>query len=328
MTINTPIERRVARVAYYLRNIACDLAPQFAFRRQRNAILERGVEYDVATLAQRLNYYNKLSVPVDATPFRATVGSIPMKKSIYYYDLKEHARYFPRSLKLNFAFGDVTDVPERPSFVKSRPIVGDNRNSVLMKLEKFRHFYFPPDRTAFHDKKSMAVWRGGIHNKKRMALLARQRDPLLCDIGQTAGRAALEMRKKFLTPTEQMNFRYIISIEGNDVASNLKWILASNSLCLMPKPVYETWFMEGRLEARRHYVELRDDFDDLEEKVLYYESHVNEALEIIANANAYVRQFFDERREQLLALLVMEKYFAITGQIEEDPRLAALIAPA
>jgi hypothetical protein len=328
MAMNAPIERIFARVAYYLRNIACDPSPQFVFRRRLHAILDRVEDYDIASLSQRLNYYNKLSIPVDAAPFMARVGSIPMAKSIYYYDLKEHARYFPRRLELNYAFGDVRYIPKRPALVKSRPIAGDNRNSVLMKLEKFRHFYFPPDRTAFHDKKPMAVWRGGIHNKKRMALLARQHDPSLCDIGQTEGLEALEMRKKFLTPAEQMQFRYVISIEGNDVATNLKWIMASNSLCLMPEPVYETWFMEGSLEAGRHYVRLSDDFDDLEEKILYYESHANEALEIIGNANAYVRQFRDERCEQLLSLLVMHKYFVATGQIDEDPRLKKLSSPS
>jgi hypothetical protein len=324
MTTNSPIERKFARVGYYLRNIARDLSPQSIFRWRLDAIFRRIGEYDVDDLSRRLNYYNKLSGYAPAGPYTSTIGDIPMAKSMYYYDLKEHARYFPRDLKLNHVFGDVTHVPARPAIVKSRPIGGNNHHSVLMKLEKFRHFYFPRDRSAFRDKKPMAVWRGGTHNPKRMALLALPRDPALCDVGQTHGERAAEMRKRFLSPVEQMQFRYIISIEGNDVATNLKWILASNSLCIMPKPVYETWFMEGSLAPGRHYAEVRDDFSNLEETIGYYEDHLDEAGELIHNANEHARQFFDERREQLLSLLVLHRYFVVTGQVDDNLRLESL----
>lgn len=33
---------------------------------------------------------------------------------------------------------------------------------------------------------------------------------------------------------DQKRYRYIVSLEGYDVATNLKWIMNSNSLCLMP----------------------------------------------------------------------------------------------
>jgi hypothetical protein len=83
--------------------------------------------------------------------------------------------------------------------------------------------------------------------------------------------------------------------------------------------------MEGRLEAGKHYAELRDDFADLEEKILHYERHPDEALAIIRNANLHVAQFFDEPREQLISLLVLYKYFVMTRQIDSDPRLTGLI---
>ena len=33
--------------------------------------------------------------------------------------------------------------------------------------------------------------------------------------------------------------RYALSLEGNDVATNLKWLLASNSVVVMPSPTME-----------------------------------------------------------------------------------------
>jgi hypothetical protein len=323
--MKSPVARKVGRVLYYLRNIARDIAPQSIFRRRLDAILAGVGAYDARYLSGRLEYYNKLSAPVMAEPYASTVGSMPMAQSMYYYDLKEHARYFPRHLKLNYRFGDIRRVPDRPSIVKSRPIGDDNRNSILMKLDRFRHFYIPADRTPFADKKPTAVWRGSVSNPRRAALIARYRDHQLCDVGAVGRSTWVEDAKPFLPPTEQMRFRYVISIEGNDVASNLKWVLASNSLCLMPAPRFETWFMEGRLEAGRHYAELRDDFADLEEKILHYERHPGEALAIVRNANDHVAQFFDERREQMISLLVLYKYFAMTGQLDIDPRVAGLI---
>ena len=46
---------------------------------------------------------------------------------------------------------------------------------------------------------------------------------------------------------DNLNYKFILAIEGYDVATNLKWIMSSNSLAVMPRPTYATWFMEGTL---------------------------------------------------------------------------------
>jgi hypothetical protein len=247
---------------------------------------------------------------------------------MYYYDLKEHARYFPCHFQLCYVFGDVTSVPEVPSFLKSRPIVGDNENAVQLNLAKIRHFYFPRDRIPFEAKQPRAIWRGSLGriNPQRRALLARYHTHKLCDVGYTKSKTSEDIPPSpYLPPSAQQRYRYILSIEGNDVATNLKWIMASNSLCLMPRPVYETWFMEGRLEAGQCFVPLRDDFEDLEEKILYYEGHQDEAKAIIRNANRFVLQFQDARRERLISVLVMYKYFVLSGQMEPDEHVQAAL---
>jgi len=299
------------------------------FRRRLDSILATSRLYDAEYLSTRLNYYNKLPIGLGIDAGTTTIGRISMRKSFYYYDLKEHARYFPRSLRLSYEFGDVNYIPKRPALVKSRPVAGKNQNAVVMKLEKLRQFYFWPDPTPFADKKPLAVWRGNVRvNPKRLALVRRWHGRPGFDIGHSDSDITGELaglRSSFLLPVEQTAFKYVLSIEGNDVASNLKWVMATNSLCLMPAPAYETWFMEGRLEAGRHYVELRPDFEDLEEKVCHYERHADEALAIIQNAQAYVRQFLNEKREQLISLFVLYKYFVATGQIEPVSDLAGLL---
>jgi len=63
-----------------------------------------------------------------------------------------------------------------------------------------------------------------------------------------------------------------------------------------------------------HYVQLKDDYSDLEDKVSYYRENPNEANIIIDNANRYVAQFMRSKRERLISLLVMQKYFEHTHQ--------------
>jgi spore maturation protein CgeB len=83
----------------------------------------------------------------------------------------------------------------------------------------------------------------------------------------------------------------------------------------MAKPKIESWFMEKKLIADYHYILIKDDYSDLEEKLTYYINHLDKCLEIINNANEYVKQFKDEKREKLISLLVLEKYFIKTLQI-------------
>jgi hypothetical protein len=110
-------------------------------------------------------------------------------------------------------------------------------------------------------------------------------------------------------------------IEGVDVATNLKWVMSSNSIAVMTKPKIESWFMEKQLIANYHYIEIKDDYSDLEEKLTYYINNLDECLRIIKNANTYVNQFKDSKREKLISLLVLEKYFIKTLQIPKRVNL-------
>jgi len=122
-------------------------------------------------------------------------------------------------------------------------------------------------------------------------------------------------QKPKMSLAKQLQYKFILCIEGNDVASNLKWVMSSNSIAFMVKPTYETWFMEGTLVPNHHYVLLKDDYSDLEEKIEYYSTHIDEALTIVKNANDYVTQFKDKKREDLISLLVLKKYFEKSGQL-------------
>jgi hypothetical protein len=118
----------------------------------------------------------------------------------------------------------------------------------------------------------------------------------------------------FMGIEEQLQNKFILAIEGNDVATNTKWIMSSNSLCFMTKPKFETWFMEGRLIANHHYVLINDDYSNLEERIEYYINNTEEAKQIIQNANDFTTQFMCKKTEDWLHLKSLDRYFFFSGQ--------------
>ena len=83
----------------------------------------------------------------------------------------------------------------------------------------------------------------------------------------------------------------------------------------MPKPKYETWFMEGRLIKDFHYIQVEDDFSNAEEKILFYLKNIEMSLKIIQNAQRFVEQFKDVKLEKLISLLVLKKFFKYSNQV-------------
>lgn len=299
-----------SKFSFYLRSLSSLLIPPHFDRSKRDALLQ--IPLDEA-LSARLEYYNRLKAPFTLPSHATTISRFVREapKKTYFFDLLEHLRYFDPRERFCYLFGDITTVPEHPSFLKSRPIEGDNAASVLLNLNKVRHFIFVNDTIPFEAKQDKAVWRGKAYRPHRKAFVERFYNHPKCDIGQvnTKGDLSVPWQKGRLSLKQQLEYKLILSIEGNDVASNLKWIMSSNSLTLMARPKFETWFMEGTLIPNHHYVLLQDDYGDLEEKIDYYSRHSDEAKAIIANANAYVAQFQNPLHERLLSLHVMNRYF-------------------
>ncbi|HHX8343077.1 TPA: glycosyl transferase family 90 [Vibrio alginolyticus] len=307
-----------SKFPYYFSNALSILIPRFVYRAQAKRLLSNLTEAEQHRCLERVNYYNKCETPfsVDSREQSyATVDTFKKTKGwTYFFDLRQVVRYFPSSFAFNYINGDVTHIPNVPSFIKSRPIFGSNQNSVVLKLNQVRHFKFIDDPVRYQDKKDMVAWRGvGFQPHRKKVIHAFYNHPQ-CNIGQTRPVEGKPWEKGFMSIEEQLQYKFLLCIEGNDVATNLKWAMSSNSLVIMSKPKYETWFMEGKLEAGVHYVEVKDDYSDLPEKMDYYLANEQEALAIIENAHQWVEQFKDKRKERLISLMVADKYFALSQQ--------------
>ena len=324
-----PWKHKNSKVLYYAVGFFRQLLPGKLFRAKRaNRLSEvRGQVNDY--LRYRVNYYNKLAGKIRLGPDseRLSEFSPKGKSKAYFFDAFEHTRYFEPGLRLSYEFGDITWVPEQPTIVKSRPLTPGNSNSVILKLNKIRHFTYASDRKAFRDKKDMLVSRNHCVQPQRIKFLEMYINHPRCNVGKINDNGEhTDLLKERLTIAEQLDYKFILCIEGYDVASNLKWVMSSNSLAVMLKPKYESWFMEGRLIPDHHYVLLKNDFSDLDERMDFYINNPEKAEEIIRNAHEHVEQFRDRKREGLISLLVLEKYFYLTGQKETDENLKILFS--
>ncbi len=305
-----------SKLPYYLNNALAFLLPAALFRSSLKKELSKTSSYDRRYIEDRVNYYNKInsnftlndSNTILVSQFKKTKGWT------YFFDLYSTIKYFAKSKRFAYLNGDICHVPQQPTFLKSRPISNDNQNSVILKLNRIRHFTFINDPLSYQEKKNMAAWRGVGYQPHRKVVIKQFYNHPMCNIGQTKPHEGNPWEIGFMSMEEQLQYKFLLAIEGNDVATNLKWSMSSNSLVMMSKPKYETWFMEGRLEAGKHYVEVKDDYSDLIEKMEYYLAHEEEALQIINNAHQWVEQFKDLKREKLISLLVAQKYFELSGQ--------------
>ncbi len=291
------------------------VVPNCIFRWMLPHYIKKAQKLDRECL-DRVSYYNKLQsqYEFDRRHLSLIKYTIKIKPKAYFFDVYRLIRYFSNRYKIWPLFGDIIGIPEAPAIVKSRPISDNNMNSVLLKLNSIRHFLFIKDPFDFYAKKDKLVWRGNIQSNQtnRILFLNKYIDAHFCNLGQVnkpeTGGAFLRPKLSIL---EQLEYKFVLCLEGNDVATNLKWVMSSNSLAVMPKPRYETWFMEGKLIPDYHYVCIKDDFSDLEEKLNYYLDHEEEALGIIKNAHLYIEKFKDYKQEKLISLLVLEKYFRL-----------------
>ncbi|NDV47113.1 lipopolysaccharide biosynthesis protein [Paludibacter sp. 221] len=304
------------KLAYYVKNYVRLCRPFVIFRRKPDKKLTEFSPADKEYIEQRVNYYNKLTQVTNLPDSAIQLGDFKLKEhqKTYFFDTYEYTRYFSQNLRICPLYGDITHVPDYPCITKSRPISEDNANSVLLKLDKIRHFLFLKDKNDFIGKKDMLVGRSKAHQEHRVRFLNMYRNHPMCDVGQVNRDKNHHLIANRLTMEEHLKYKFILCLEGNDVASNLKWVMSSNSLAVMPKPKYETWFMEAQLIPDYHYVLIKDDFSDLEERMRYYIDHPDEALQIISNAHKYIEQFKDKKREDLISLLVLNKYFEMTNQ--------------
>lgn len=251
-------------------------------------------------------YYNTKYI-VSSNDFLIDLSTIENKKEEKYY--KELYKYFwnKKNKYILFQPGDVKDNYNMPVLTKSRPINSDN---IILLFNFERHWdnvYKLRNQIkdiSFQSKKPIAFWRGTTTGSEdragnRFNLMTKwfnqnsKIDIAFSDITQGKSEYSKYVKNKADIQTF-LQYKYIISIEGNDVSSGLKWNLLSNSIVLMPKPTMVSWFMENHLLPFIHYIPIKNDWSDLEKMIDWCENNQEKCKYINYNAKKYVNNFLKE----------------------------------
>lgn len=204
--------------------------------------------------------------------------------------------------KYLFIPGDVSHSSSTvPWLAKTRPI-NERGASVLLPFNIDRHW--GPIREAkasdipWNQKMDHLVWRGADTGQGKRVGVEKYSNVSWGDLGfvnvtheKYKGHIQRQHIKPKMSIADQLKHKYILSIEGNDVATNLKWILSTGSVCIMPTPTIESWLMEGRLIPWKHYIPVRGDLSDLHSRVEWAKKHQRECIKIVHNANQFMSQF-------------------------------------
>jgi len=232
--------------------------------------------------------------------------------------------------------------PFEPLIVKSRAV--GSPNATLLKLNQQRHWLdidkVYADDCSFQNKKNAAVWRGastGYWGESTIADVRSQRYNLfvnwsgarsnLLDLGlslecqhlyqklsqREAGLMKVYFKRPKLTRAQMLQYKYIISLEGNDVSSGLKWILASASVPIMPAPRAESWLMEGILKPWIHFAPIKSDTSDLLDVIDILQANPELAEEIALNGKRFIEMFLDFSNERQLGCKVLQELIKRIG---------------
>jgi hypothetical protein len=106
---------------------------------------------------------------------------------------------------------------------------------------------------------------------------------------------------------EMCQYKYILNLDGHDSSTAIINILKSNSLMISPIPKWHI-VVNFKLEPWVHYVPLKDDTSDLEEKLKWCNSNQEKCEEIVKNASEYISQF-NEKSEQEIEKRIFEKLY-------------------
>lgn len=316
------------RISYYINGFVNYLTPKCIQRFRMKRLMASLSPAEKEIVQERVRYYCRFEGnPV--LPAQNPYGEGKVPQFVYLRDFKfpwfakdRHSRYFidlyqaiccfPGDKRMSYLYGDIISEYAYPFFVKSRPI-REVTNSVILKLNAFRHFQWVDDKLSFTEKQNRAVSRNVVRKQPQRALLLEKYfNHPMCNFGKTNKddyEDHPEWIQGFMTHEEQLTYKFILCIEGNDVATNLKWVMSSNSLAVMPLPKYETWYREGTLIPNYHYVLVKDDYSDLIERMQYYIDHPQEAEAIIQHAHEYVKQFQNDRLEKATIYSVAKEYF-------------------
>jgi hypothetical protein len=189
------------------------------------------------------------------------------------------------------------------------------------------------DTPSWESRKSVAVWRGGTSGYERPSIRTRVVEKLFsvegADVLLTRGGWPENMRDiqeyyfgNYMSPQDQMNYKYILIIDGNCIASNHMWVFGSGAVPIMVSHSDNDYWFKQFLIPMVNYVPINYDLSDLVEKIEWLRSHDSEAKSIAAAAAILAAEIFSPSfQRNYLDKRIAEIYRAKYNRIGFDTQL-------
>ena len=286
------------------------------------------------SIEERINYYMGSSLSRKEKPELAQTGyDVPIELNLELY--KENYRIihpntaYPvdvvRYLKCAAGRKLIIQCGDSPCTHTSWPVLVKTRDQqsggVIANLNSVRHWgevFKHPD-TLWKHKKNECVWRGAdtggsprldfvkrFHGNHNIGFSSFVQDAL-----RTPDRYPHHFQKPPETITSMLTYKYLPVINGNDKSSSLGWVLGSNSVPLMPEPRFHSWLCEPWLHAGTHFVEIKDDYSDFEEKLQWCKDNDDKCKEIAQNGKEFMLQFTNPPRESYIEEKLIDRVICL-----------------
>jgi len=163
----------------------------------------------------------------------------------------------------------------------------------------------------WQQKRDKAFWRGmtsgGYYSKygwdlkprSRLVLLSKEH-PHLIDAAFTSPYDLQDDVKMWMEhyglfkpwqyPADNVQYKYLVSIDGNTFASNFWWQLLSNCAVLKSDSSFIEWFYKG-MDAYAHYIPYALDLSDFQEKIAWARTHDQEVKKIAEEGSLFAKEY-------------------------------------
>ena len=175
---------------------------------------------------------------------------------------------------------------------------------------------------------SEEIFWAGFANYQRLLAVAKCRDMPGADVRFVPlwdrDRRSIDSAARYLGPqifaervdqaahlSHRQQNKYVLTLAGNDYPSSLRTDLLSGCLVLMPRPFWEcTWFYG--LKPNVHYIPLRADLADLEEKLQWCRDNDGACKEMAEAARAFALEYFEPSLERAVQARMVERLAHMT----------------
>ena len=166
--------------------------------------------------------------------------------------------------------------------------------------------------TSWNNKKSLAVWRGNKKNGTKHNFIEQKVDmnqrELFVDLYKKGALKNVDYSEESLTKEKMCEYKYLIDIDGwSNTWDATIWKLLSGSVLLKVGGVWEQWYYD-KLKEWVHYVPVKDDLSDLNEKVQWCIDNDEKCKTISENAYNFVKMELTFEKARDYTIEIFNKY--------------------